>query len=335
MKFIFLLFFFYGRLINILKSDKRLRYYMRFALINKDDSSTEDILRIIPNIIEDKIHFKFSLLDNHFRIYFWQLDQNEPQQSILLTNNEEITYHSSIKDKKLDPVVHIKDNSSKEKYKTISENIIDMRLNSDFPIPLCKVSIKEKSQKIYTNKIKHAIFDFNDKECPNCNTVEIFIMPKEQDRDYFKKWPHFYLLWQISTMDYLINGPELSQAFLNTLENGPRVNVEVQSTFPEFDIVLKVYYDENITENSISFYENEDYKAMLATAKIQLVDDKTKKPITKIAPAFAFYLDWQFGNKMISRQKADDKRREFDKMQAKIDSLNIHRPVFCIPQVSI
>lgn len=307
---------------------------MRFALINKNDNSTQDILRIIPNIIEGNIHFKFSLLGNHFRIYFWQLDQNAPQHSILLTNNEEITYHSSIKDKKLDPVVHIKDKSSEKMYNPLSTNIIDVVLNSDFPIPLCKVSIKE-SQKVYTNKIKHTIFDFNDKEYPNCNTVEIFIMSKEQNRDYYKKWPNFYLLWQISTIDYLINGPELSQAFLKTLENGPRVNVEVQPIFPEFDIVLKVYYDENITENSISFYENYDYITLLATTQIQLVDGKTNEPIEKETPAFVLDLEWQLRHKMISQQKADNMKREFDKMQARMNSLKIHRHVFCIPQYSI
>lgn len=229
------------------------------------------------------------------------------------------------------PVVHIKDKSSEIMYTHSFRNIIDMTLNSIFPIPLCKVSIKEKSQKVYTNKTEHVFFDFNDKDHPSSNTVEIFIMSKQQDRDYYEKWPYFYLLWQISTMDYLINGPELSRVFLNTLENGPRVNVELKSSFQEFDLVLKAYYDEDIKENSISFYENYDYMTILATTPIQFVDEKTNKPIGNNTSVFSLDLKRQLINKMMSRQKADVMTREFNKMQAKIDSLNIHRHIFCVP----
>nr|WP_321496603.1 hypothetical protein [uncultured Methanolobus sp.] len=298
---------------------------MKFALI----SDKSDILRIIPILNKDTIDFKFSLLGNHFQIQYWQLGKNGPE---IHSTNKELTYHSSSKNKKKAPKVHIKDTSSEIMYKHSFSNIIDITSNSSFPVPLCKVGVKEKGEKIYTKKNDHTFFNFDDTKNPKYNTVEIFIISKEQDLNFCNKWPSYDLLWQISRMDYLIYGPELSQTFLNTLNNGPKVAREVITSFQGFNLVLKPYYDENITENSISFYENYDYITILATTPIQLVDENTKKPITGVAPAFAFDLEWQLRHNIISRKSADDMKRKFDKMLVKINSLKIHRHVFCIPQ---
>ncbi|ODV49424.1 hypothetical protein C7960_0296 [Methanohalophilus euhalobius] len=288
-----------------------------------------DILRIIPISKGNTIDFKFSLLGNYFQISYWQLGKSKPERC---PTTSEISYHSSSRDKKKKPVVHIKDKSSEIVYQHSFHNIIDMKPSSEFPMPLCKISVKEPGVKEYTQKNEHVLFDFSNKDYFKCNTVEIFIISKDQELNISKVWPTYDILWQTSRMDYLISGPELSDCFLNMLNAGPKVCREMNTSFSDFNLIFKPYHDDNVTENSISFYENYDYITILATSPVQLTDNNTKKAISPVAPAFAFDLEWQLNNGLASRKEADQMKRKFDKMLDRVNQLKIHRHGFCIPQ---
>lgn len=297
---------------------------MKLALINNNI----DLLRIIPSYNGDNIDFKFSLLGNNFKIQYWRLGQKCAEVHL---TSEEITYHSSRKEEKKPPVVHIKDKTLDLIYIHSFSNIIDIKSDSTFPVPLCKVTLNKAISQKYTPKNYHVSFDFNNTDNPKYNTVEIFIVYKEYNFEFCYKWPNYDSLWQITTMDYLINGPELSDSFLNTLNSGPKVARLMSTSFNRFNLIFKPYYDKNVQENSISFYENSDFVAFLATTPIQLIDNNTKKPISRIAPAFAFDLEWQLRHGS-SRKETDELKRIFDKLLSRVNSLKIHRHVFCIPQ---
>lgn len=321
----------------------------KLAIIDKD----KDILRIIPLSNEGYLGFKFSLRENHFIIKSWELRQKSPQIIDYIKSGAEITYHSSQKEK--NPVVHIKYINYKPDvwlYKNISSKIIDVKLDNCFPLPLCKMEVKEGNKKIYKKKAHDIIFDLgkdrnyyedeslpspssNVNDFPKFNIVEIYITSKEfNGEDFTNLWPSYDALWLGTTIDYLIKGPEVSELYLNKLNTGiPQIGYCVIS-FNQFNILIRPYYDENIKENSITFYENHGYVAFLATARVQLIDMYTNERLSSIAPAFVFDLDWQLEHG-ISRKEGDQQYRKFKKMHDIVKDLDLdnRRYVFCMPQI--
>ncbi|MCC4771834.1 hypothetical protein FXV91_17185 [Methanosarcina sp. DH2] len=324
-----------------------------------------DICRIVPLCKGEYPEFKFSLLGNNFLAKSWELGQKTPQIIDSIKSKAEITYHSSKKKdliaqkKDQDPIVHIKylDNKSdvclcknnSSKYRNISSKIIDIKLDTCFPLPLCKLEVKEGNKKIYKKKEHDNIFDFGNliykgeplsssdfslSDFPKFNVVEIYITSKEYTEDFMNIWPNYDMLWQCTTIDYLINGPELSEVYLNKLKFGPQLSHCADISFDQFNVLYKPYYNENIKENSITFYENHSYIALLATSRIQLIDMHTKEKLSAIDYAFAFDLEWQL-KKGISRQETDKRYRKFKEMVNIVKDLDLdnRKYVFCMPQV--
>lgn len=321
----------------------------KLAIIDKDI----DILRIIPLSNEGYHDFKLSLRENHFLIKSWELGQKSPQVIDYINSSAEITYHSSQKEK--NPVVHIKYIDHKPDvllYKNISSKIIDIKLENYFPLPLCKVEVKESNKKIYKKKAHDIIFDLRNNrnrykdeilpfpsskanDFPKFNIIEIYITSKEfNGEDFANTWPFYDILWLGTTIDYLIKGPEVSELYLNKLNSGiPQTGYCVIS-FNQFNILIRPYYDENIKENSITFYENHGYIAFLATARAQLIDMYTDEKLSGIAPAFTFDLNWQLEHG-ITRKEVDQRYRKFKKMLDIVNELDLdnRRYVFCMPQI--
>ncbi len=79
---------------------------------------------------------------------------------------------------------------------------------------------------------------------------------------------------------------------MNKLERGVAL-AEIAYKFEKSPFDCKFYKDENVKTNRISFYENYDYISMLGTTPIQLIDDRTKRPLSKIKPAFYYDLNRQ------------------------------------------
>jgi hypothetical protein len=174
-------------------------------------------------------------------------------------------------------------------------------------------------------------FDFDDETISPLNTVEIYIASKKYDDKFIEKWPFFDLLWGAQTIDYLVKGTELSSQYLKKLNTGPSVLFEMYTNFPQFNLILRVYVDENISENSMSFYENFDYVSILMATKLQLIDDLTNEPLSPLAPAFSFDLFRQ--QKQGYPAKDLERWNKFFKASlGKIDRLGIHKTGFYIPQ---
>jgi hypothetical protein len=301
---------------------------LKLAIINGD----QDLLRIIPvpTKVANTIDFKISTLGNEYVINYWALGLQKPKY---YRSNNEITYHSSVKTKeKLKPgIIHEKSqNSVCINYQYSFPKVTDIRVNTEFPLPLLKLSINQKSGKTYTKKNDHVIFNFDDESKTPINTVEIYIASKQYDEKFIEKWPFFDLLWEVSTIDYLVKGPELSPQFLQRLDNG-LVLCEMDASFPQFNLISKFYFDENFTENTISFYENFDYVSILASTRIQLIDELTKEPRSPLAPAFVFDLSRQ-QNQGYPKKEIAVWNKFFNDSLNKIDRLGIHRTGFYIPQ---
>lgn len=79
---------------------------------------------------------------------------------------------------------------------------------------------------------------------------------------------------------------------MNDFESGrPHLGGIVDKSFDQFNVVYKPYHIENIKENSISFYENDSYIALLAAARVILIDRYTNKRISNKKYAFVFDLE--------------------------------------------
>jgi hypothetical protein len=273
------------------------------------------------------------MLGNEFAINYWALGLKKPKY---YRSNNEISYHSSkIKKDILKPgIIHEKShNSGYINYQYSFPKVTDIQVNTEFPLPLLKLSINQKSTKVYERENDHVIFNFDDELRTPINTVEIYIASKKRDENFIQKWPFFDILWVISTIDYLVKGPELSDQFLKRLNNGPMLLYEMNTSFPQFNFILKCYFDENVMENTISFYENFDYISILASTRIQLIDELTKEPLSPLAPAFVFDLSRQ-RKQGLPKKEIEIWYKFFMESLKKIDSLGIHRTGFYIPQSS-
>jgi len=299
---------------------------LKFAIIKGD----EDLLRIIPFPTRDSstIDIKISSLGNEYAVNYWALGLHKPKY---YRSNNEITYHSSVKtEKKLKPgIIHEKSHNFNYRYSF--PKVTDIQVNTEFPLPLLKLSINQKSVKTYKKKNDHVIFNFDDESIAPINTVKIYITSKQHDKNFIQKWPFFDMLWSASTIDYLVNGPKLSSQFLKRIHNGPSVLYEMNTSFPQFNLLLKLYFDENVTENTISFYENFDYVSILASTRIQLIDGLTQQPHSPLAPAFVFDLLRQ-QNQGYPKKEIAVWKKFFNDSLNKIDHLGIHRTGFYIPQ---
>ena len=302
---------------------------LKFAIINGD----QDLLRLIPLPTKNPsiIDFKISTLGNDYAINYWAWGLQKPKY--YHTKNE-ITYHSSAKAKeKLKPgLIHVKsENAGCINYQYSFSKVTDIFVNTEFPLPLLKLSINQKSAKTYTKKNDHVIFNFDDELKAPINTVEIYITSKQFDEHFIEKWPFFDLLWGSSTIDYLVKGPELSPQFLQKMnKNSPSVLWDMDMTFPQFNVISKCYFDENFSENTISFYENFDYISIIESTRIQLIDELTNEPRSPLAPAFAFDLSRQQQQGYPKKEIAVWNKFFKDSLN-RIDRLGIHRTGFYIP----
>ena len=107
--------------------------------------------------------------------------------------------------------------------------------------------------------------------------------------------------------------------------------MELSSQSTKYD--YKFYFEDGISSNKITFYENIDYIGLLGTASVQLKDDATGHMLTKPFPAFAFDLDKQFIKGC--PQAALDKWETFFRLSlSRVAKLNLNRnKIFIVPQI--
>ena len=302
---------------------------MKLAIVK----SQKDLLRVIPLYRGSVIDIKISTLGNNYSIEYWKQGIHNPE---VYTTSAEITYHSALKknEEMLPGVIHVKEvgQISGIDYKYKFPKVADVLINSEFPIPLLKLTIAEDVGRIYTKKSNHHVFDLDNPDIGPCNTLEVYAAGKHLDLEKFpNKWPNISCLWEISQIDYVTKGVRLSQHFLNKLERGGAL-AKIAYEFENLLLICKFYKDENVKDNRISFYENYDYISMLGTTPIQLIDDRTKRPLSKIKPAFYYDLNRQI-EAGISRAEINVWKNFFNVSQEYISKLDIKRDGFLVPQI--
>ena len=298
------------------------------AIVNEG----QDLLRINPIKVGDCVDFKISTLGNEYALNYWSLGRERPERH---HTNHEITYHSPVGtgEHKLDGVVHVKDLKLVE-YRCSFPRVVDLRIDTEFPIPLLKLSVANRCDRTYVAKNNHILFDMGNESISPINTVEIYITSKEFGEGSMHKWPFFSGIWIASTIDYLVRGPELSSQFKRTLDSdSPKCIMTTLTGFKEFNLHLRHYHDNGVNENTLSFYENYDYVSIIASTRVQLIDGMTKAPLSGAHPAFVFDLERQ-RKQGVSKYEIDKWHRFFRKSHDRINRLKIHRMGFLFPQYS-
>lgn len=304
---------------------------MKLAIVK----SQKDLLRVIPILKGSTIEFKISTLGNNYSIEYWHQGIHNPE---VYTTSSEITYHSSLKKsgKMLPGVVHVKegDRISSVDYKYKFPKVTDILIDSEFPVPLFKLTIAESMDTIYNGQPYHFVLDFDSPEIAQSNVLEVYIVSKHFDYSRFiNKWPNISGLWQVTSIDYVTKGVYLSQHFLNMLKSGEPFIGGVGYDFKDFHFIFRPYINENVEANTICFYENYDYISMLGTSPVQLIDDRTKRPLSKINPAFYYDLNRQIRDRRTSKGENELWNNFFKVSYEHISKLNIKRKGFLLPQI--
>ena len=303
---------------------------MKLAIVK----SQKDLLRVIPLFRGSVIEFKISTLGSSYSIEYWHQRIHNPE---LYTTSSEITYHGSVKKsgKTLPGVIHVKEVdriSGIVYYKYRFPKVADILMDSEFPIPLFKLTIAENSDGSYTRKADHSVFDFDSPEIAPSNVLEVYIVSKHFNYNRFiNKWPNISVLWEATSIDYVTKGVYLSPHFLNMFKTGETI-MRLGYVFKNFHFVFKFYEDKTVETNKMCFYENYDYVSMLGTTPVQLIDDKTKKPLSKINPAFYYDLNRQIKNG-ISKGEIELWNNFFKLSYEHITKLDIKKNGFLFPQI--
>jgi hypothetical protein len=280
----------------------------------------KDILRIIPFKEENKkIHLKFSFF-SEFKVNYWSLADKEEKST---KTSKDMTYHSSSGEKK--PKVHIKE---KDKvHKNIFDKVVDIDLNEEFPVPICKLNIFDPGNKKYKKNNKHIKAELEDTPEIKINTLELYLAPIDFNYGIYKrKWRCLTLLFTFASIDCLIQGPgESLDTILMNLSHGPLPLIN-QTYDKKFSLLWKIYREDAIKENTISFYENKDYIDILATTPVSI---KTNGRCSKIMPAYYYDISDMLINNCNPEYITKWETR-FIKSQKKLD--NVYRAGIIIPR---
>jgi len=303
-------------------------------------------------------------LDEEFVVHY--IDKNGREQTYSAGNNineAHITYHSSNITNGVirRPELHLKKG---KKILNIFDKIIDININSEFPIPLFKITCKDMTHNdrtlpIKTKNNKMDLDDYGGAHLKgynitekNINTAEIYLISKS----YFEyprleeKWPILGFLAMMSSMDYVISGVDLRADFVNSFAQNIVFLAQAAQIRDQYVLLVKKYNDINVKENSVYFYENINYIDMLATTPICLTTESGEEnrhysllycspftaaycdPFSGIFPAFCYDLDIQLQNN-ISLEKVNRWHDIFRNSLENIKTNNIKRKGFIIPQI--
>lgn len=266
----------------------------------------KDYMRIKPfNTKENKTELKFSFLTPSFKIRKYAENKGdgllayEPVDSGIAEH--EITYHNS---NNLNPIPSLlpKHKSHSIQRVPIFQEIIELNLkNILVPIPICRITVNQDSERIYKKKEKHQIINLDSKY----STTEIYVSSVNYDYEAMdKRFPLIVgNLFSLTTMDFLIYGAGMASEPMiqKMLENKePVISIksniigdtrfyfrtyEVQKT-DKFRLTSDKRYS---TENIIEFFNNLNYLALLATTTVGFHIPGTNK--IKSKPAYKWDLE--------------------------------------------
>ncbi len=265
----------------------------------------KDCIRILPfGSEENKAEIKISFLDESFIVRSFEALKNNKDDLFQYVDyglvNHEITYHNS---NDLNPQPGILPKYKDDRDRTpISQKIIDLDLkNLLVPIPICRITVNQESNKIYKYKKYHNHIDLTSQY----NTTEFYISSSNYDSEIMsKRFPMIaQYLFNMTTVDYIIYGagvgcmPIMNKMFEN---NEPIVALE-SDLIGKYRIYYRtyelsknnayfIYSNQEYSQiNFIEFFNNIDYLDLLATTQIGLKIKGTNKVNTK--PAYIYDIE--------------------------------------------
>lgn len=283
-----------------------------------------DLMRIIPAKFTNEsgdFGLKFSLFNN-YSIRYWSLADTTPEET---STDDEITYHNSIKNI-LPAKIQIKEGED-HRNPFLKVTDIDFTNKIQVPLPICKIEFVDFKGKLFKKKKDRAVIDLGASDTFSPNVVEIYLGPPNFDINKIMwEWRCINLLFMIASVDVIVKGTAHSiDLFYNTISKGvsPVLNM-IDST--KCSIIYKLYRDDGIISNRISFYENSDYLEVLATTPISLRIDNR---LTEIRPAYFYDLhDISLHNKEL----ASEWEEYFLISSEKIRKMGLHGRGLIIPR---
>jgi hypothetical protein len=241
---------------------------MKKIAITKDNKY--DILRIIPfNETDDGCDFKLETFLTNTVLNYYKLNKIIPIIDNSKNNYLSFSYHKKTHDKPTK--IHIKKNN--HTYKTILQtNLIDPTDNIDFPFPLLKIGISNKStNKSYRQKTSHNTLDIK-----SFNTIEIYLSNKYfNPLTFIDKLKHMSLIHSYAPIEYFSSGKLRHNNFKHLSLTGACPDIHLQKCITSianiFNITFSLYLDPSIINSSysyISFFENSEYLKYLFCAPI-------------------------------------------------------------------
>lgn len=253
-----------------------------------------DLLRIIPfNPSESSYDFKISLLKNKYQIRIFEL--NKPRSLFLLDDiaEWEFSYHGHSGQKPAK--IHAKHMSLPATYKDIPlSNMIDLKINSEFPQPLMKIGVSvDATFKQYKKKDQYSVLDMQ-----KGNVGEFYILNKNFNMDQFQfKWDIFHFLFLVLPMEYYSDGQmNLNLYKMNFFADSRKETYFTQSQFTiseDIRILINTYYDPYFDKKNeqsyISFFENGSYLKYLTNVPLMYEYPNGQRSAAK--PAYKWQLD--------------------------------------------
>jgi hypothetical protein len=320
------------------------------------------------DVLGINVHSKSDLFDfvilfyDEFVIHYIGKDGEEQTYSAGNNiNNIHITYHSSEINKNSikNPELHLKKGRN---VLNVFDKITDINMDTEFPIPLFKMTCKDIAEELKEKSTvnKCSVIDLDDyggnpREYKltkkDINTIEIYFASRSyiDHPRHEEKWPILSSLQMMSPIDYVVRGVDMRGDIIDDFAKGNIVLAQEGQIYDQCVLLVKKYYDKNINDNSIYFYENISYIDMLATTPICLTTENGEQnrhylllycspftaaycdPFSGIFPAFCYELDMQLQNN-ISFEEVNRWHNIFRNSLENIKKNNIKRKGFIIPQ---
>lgn len=287
----------------------------KIAII-KDDY---DLLRIVPfNKSEDKYDFKISMLKNRYALRIYQTGKPGFLYSTEDITDWEFSYHGQLDDKPAK--IHAKHMSEPKLYKDFPlANLIDMKINSEFPLPLMKMGVcTDESFKRFKKKDKYSMLDMKEG-----NVAEFYLLNNNFDMDNFMiKWDIFHFLFLVLPMEYYSNGKmDLNIYKMNFFADSKKDTYFTQGQFKvsdEISVMINSYYDPHVDskkqQSYLSFFENGSYLKYLSNVPVVYEFPNGKKTVVK--PAYKVQLERN--RQMLSDEEFDYWRAIFEKWELEL-----------------
>jgi hypothetical protein len=171
------------------------------------------------------------------------------------------------------------------------EGVAALSRHGEFPVPLCSIQVAKPEGPDYCARAHHRVVNLLDDYGFSPNTLEVFYADAAFDTArWLQRWPNLGLLSTMTSLDALVgDGPtsgdgEEGGAPERALAEFIRWDFETDGV--EFSLLCRPRFLPWVRKNRIRFYRSLEYVDLLGIQPVQLVDERSGKPIGSRSPAF-------------------------------------------------